>query len=190
MEINMDDFEAIGRIKQGDIGGLELLIARYQLKAIRTAFLITHDERLAEDVVQDVFIRFFHHARHFDQARPFAPYFLRCVVNSALDATQKQSREVPLVAEGNEDGVLSILLSQARVVESQVEFTQLKLEILDSLVRLSPRQRAVIVQRYYLEMSEREIARELKVAPGTVKWLLNAARTRLRTILKMEGSVE
>jgi DNA-directed RNA polymerase specialized sigma24 family protein len=40
-----------------------------------------------------------------------------------------------------------------------------------------------VVQRYYLEMSEREMAQALKVAPGTVKWLLNAARARLRELL-------
>ena len=44
----MEDFEAIRSIQQGDISGLELLVTRYQLKVIRTAFLITHDARLAK----------------------------------------------------------------------------------------------------------------------------------------------
>ena len=185
----MDDFEAIVRLKQGEICGLEWLIAHHQLKAVRTAFLITHDEHLAEDVVQNVFLRFFHKVHHFDQTRPFEPYFLRCVVNAALDGIQKGCREVPFY--GNDDGlVIENLLSQARSVETQVEFCQLKREILDALARLSPRQRTVIIQRYYLEMSEQEMAREMEIAPGTVKWLLNAARTRLRTMLKTEGSVE
>jgi DNA-directed RNA polymerase specialized sigma24 family protein len=45
------------------------------------------------------------------------------------------------------------------------------------------------VQRYFLEMSEKEMAEQLEAAPGTVKWLLNAARTRLRSLLS-ERSVE
>jgi RNA polymerase sigma factor (sigma-70 family) len=68
-------------------------------------------------------------------------------------------------------------------VESQVEFIQIQQAILDALSKLSPRQRAVIVQRYYLDMSEREMALTLDAAPGTVKWLLNAARDRLRHLL-------
>jgi len=48
---------------------------------------------------------------------------------------------------------------------------------------LSPRQRAVIVQRYFLEMSEKEMAVESGAAVGTIKWLLNAARERLRGLL-------
>jgi RNA polymerase sigma-70 factor (ECF subfamily) len=49
--------------------------------------------------------------------------------------------------------------------------------------RLSSRQRAAVVQRYFLGMTEKEMADTLEAAPGTVKWLLNAARTRLRELL-------
>jgi DNA-directed RNA polymerase specialized sigma24 family protein len=45
----------------------------------------------------------------------------------------------------------------------------------------------VVVQRYYLEMSEQEMALALDAAPGTVKWLLNAARERLRHMLGQKG---
>lgn len=75
------------------------------------------------------------------------------------------------------------LLDRAASVESQVEFTLLKREILAALSKLPPRQRAAIVQRYYLEMSEQEMSLTLEAAPGTVKWLLNAARKRLRHLL-------
>ncbi len=47
----MDDLEAIQRLKDGDIGGLEVLVTRYQDKAVRTAFLITHDEDESVDIV-------------------------------------------------------------------------------------------------------------------------------------------
>jgi hypothetical protein len=46
----MDDLQAIRRLKNGDIGGLESLIACYQAKALRTAFLITQDEMMAVSV--------------------------------------------------------------------------------------------------------------------------------------------
>jgi DNA-directed RNA polymerase specialized sigma24 family protein len=41
----------------------------------------------------------------------------------------------------------------------------------------------VIVQRYFLEMSEKEMADESGTAVGTIKWLLNAARERLKILL-------
>jgi hypothetical protein len=51
----MDDLQAIRRLKAGDIGGLEILVVRYQWQAVQTAYLITHDEQLAEDVAQETF---------------------------------------------------------------------------------------------------------------------------------------
>ena len=86
--------------------------------------------------------------------------------------------------------LLETLLAQAISVETQIETAQLDRKILEALFRLPPRQRAVIVQRYYLEMSESEMAQTLEIAPGTVKWLLNAARTRLRSMLGVERSAE
>ncbi len=186
----MDDLQAIRRLKSGDIGGLEILIARYQAKAVRTAYLVTHDEPIAEDVVQDAFVRFYERIRHFDESRAFEPYFLRSVVNAALNAMEKENRSTTTPDEAIDAIALERLLACASTVEEQVEFAQLKREIHQALGALSPRQRAVAVQRYYLEMSEKEMTEALNLAPGTVKWLLNAARGRLRALLGLQRSVE
>ncbi len=181
----MEDGQAIQRLKQGDLGGLEPLMSRYQLRAARVAFLITQDERLAEDIVQDVFVRIFERIRHFDDSQPFQPYLMRSVVHAALNSLRGQSRMLSL-----DDGqnALEGLLDQAASVESQIESGQLQEEILTALSKLSPRQRAVIVQRYYLEMSEKEMVQTLGAAPGTIKWTLNVARERLRHLLGQKGA--
>lgn len=178
----MDDLQAIRRLKSGDIRGLEVLIARYQEKAVRTAYLVTHHETLAEDVVQDVFVRFYDRIRHFDETRTFEPYFMRSVINAALNAIEKESRST-VFSDEIDASTIENLLASAATVEDQVEFTQLKGEILRALEHLSPRQRVVVAQRYYLEMSEQEMSEALDLAPGTIKWLLNAARSRLKTLL-------
>ena len=184
----MEDLQAIRRLKRGDMGGLECLIACYQTKALRTAFLITHDEPMAEDIVQDVFIHFCQRIKYFDEARPFGPYFLRSVVNAALNCIEREKKGQYFPERSTSE--LENLLEEAASVEEQVEFNTLKWQIKDALEELSPRQRAVIVQRYYLEMSEKEMAAALDSPPGTVKWLLNAARTRLRSLLGSERTAE
>jgi RNA polymerase sigma-70 factor (ECF subfamily) len=178
--------QAIQHLKDGDIGGLETLVVRHQAKAVRVAFLITHDETLAEDVVQDTFMRIYHRIKRFDLSRPFEPYLLRSVVNAALDVAQK-TRHLSL--EGDLDQVEG-LLSQAASVESELEYIQLKQRIVAALAKLEPRQRAAVIQRYYLEMSEKEMAAALDAAPGTVKWLLNTARAKLHDLLGSERSAE
>jgi RNA polymerase sigma-70 factor (ECF subfamily) len=184
---DMDDLQAIRRLKCGDIGGLELLIARYQDKALRTAFLVTHDQPLAEDVVQEAFVHFFQRARSFDEACPFEPYFLHCVVNAALNALKKENRGK---CSTDDIHVLETLLDKAASVEEQAEFNALKKQIFEVLSILAPRERAVIVQRYYLQMSEEEMSAALGAPRGTVKWLLNAARERLRSLLGSERMSE
>lgn len=181
----MDDLKAIRCLKVGDIGGLELLIARYQVKAVQTAYLVTQNEPMAEDVVQEAFVRFYERARYFDESRPFEPYFLRCVANRALNMVEKEHRAVSF-DEDLDAPILPSLLARAVSVEEQVEYAQLKTEIARTLESLSPRQRAAVTLRYYLGMSEKEMAEALKVAPGTVKWLLNAACSRLRVLLSPE----
>ena len=180
----MEDLKAIRRLKRGDMGGLECLIARYQGKALRTAFLILHDEPMAEDVVQDVFIRFYQRAKSFDEARPFEPYFLRSIVNAALNCIEREKKG-QYFPEGD-TSELENLLEEAASVEEQVEFNALKWQIAEALTDLPPRQRAAVIQRYYLEMSEKEISEALDSPPGTVKWLLNAGRARLRALLNLE----
>lgn len=179
----MDDLEAIRRLKSGDLRGLEALMERYQVKAVRAAFLITHDKAAAQDVVQETFIRIHDRIHQFDPSHPFEPYLIRSVINASLNAVRGDRN----LASLDEDNELENLLDRAASVESQVDFIQLQHEILDALSKLSPRQRAVIVQRYYLDMSEREMAVSLDTAPGTVKWLLNAARDRLRHLLGQKG---
>ncbi len=179
----MDEITAIRRLKAGDFGGLEYLMSRYQVKAARAAFLITRDKAKAEDVVQDVFLHIFQRPGHFEEDRRFEPYLMRSVVNAALNACRSEKKSISL--EGNLE-MVERLMEQAASVESQAEYSQRKSEILDALGQLPPRQRAVIVQRYYLEMSEQEMSLALDAAPGTVKWLLNSARTGLRNLLKKE----
>lgn len=185
----MDDLEAIRRLKNGDVGGLEILLACYQRKAVQTAYLILHDEQLAEDVAQDTFVRIYKRIRHFDETRPFAPYLLRCVVNAYLNVSQRTSRWVQFGAGTNVEAVADLILL-AVSTEEVAEHARLKQEVADALKALPPRQRAAIVQRYYLGMSEKEMAKSLSTAPGTIKWLLNNARGRLRSLLGAERNAE
>ena len=184
VEILTEDVQAIRYIKSGDVSGLEFLMSRYQVKAARAAFLITHDEAVAQDVVQETFIRIYQRVHQFDERYPFEPYLMRSIINASLNAMRGTDKQVSL---DGADGKIMDLLDRADSIETQAESSELQREIMDALSKLPLRQRAVIVQRYYLEMSEKEMAYALEVPPGTVKWLLNAARERLRGLIGMKG---
>lgn len=182
----MTEAQAIRRLKKGDIGGMEELVALHQAKALRTACLITRDEETAKDAVQETFLRVYQRIRFFDETRPFEPYLLRSVVHTAINMAEKQRKEVGLEDE-LAPAEVELLINRATSTEDQVEYRQLKQEILNGISRLAPRERAVIVERYYLDLSEKEMAERHEVAPGTVKWLLNGARKKLRAFMGLES---
>lgn len=167
------------RLKRGDIGGLETLVRAYQVKATRVAFLITNDTALAEDIMQTAFIRVYDHIDTFDEARPFEPWLMRIVVNTALKTLRRDRQRLDwdfnvedVFAESDAD--------PADVLESQ----ELARRVQAALNRLKPEQRAVIVLRYYLGYSETEISSELQRPLGTVRWQIHAARQQLKGLLR------
>lgn len=180
----MEEAEAIARLKRNDISGLEALVHRYQVQAVRVAALITRDRGLAEDIVQSAFIRAHERIAQFDDSRPFGPWFLRSVVNDALKSVTRGRREI-----GLESDILDALGPAGFRPESALDPVELaegaetRRAVREALDKLPPEQRAAIVMRYYLELSEADMADQLGCARGTVKWRLHAARARLRRLL-------
>ena len=92
----MDEQQAIARLKQGDLSGLEFLVQQHQAKAIHTAYLILGDPAQAEDLVQTAFLRVARKINQFDDRRAFRPWFLRAIVHDALKAAKRQQRSLSL----------------------------------------------------------------------------------------------
>lgn len=181
----MNERRAIGQIKRGNIKGLEALVRAYQVQAIRTAYLITRDRAMAEDVVQTAFLRSAERIDQFDANRPFGPWFLRIVVNDAIKAASRSTQFVSLEGEAGEEGIVlaDLLVDPNPGPGDRVEAMDIQQAIRAALSHLSPEQRGAIVQRYYLGWSEADMAKYWSCPPGTIKWRLHAARKRLRALL-------
>lgn len=181
-ELYIREQEAIDRLKQGDIGGLETLVRKYQLQAIRAADLITRDRALAEDIVQDAFLKVYKRIDQFDAGRPFGPWFIRIVINDTLKAISKDDRWLPL--ENFPEDNLEFLFTEADALpEAWLEGRETREQIWEALGKLPPEQRAAIVLRYFLDISVDEISRGMISPSGTIKWRLHKARERLRQLL-------
>ncbi|MCA9944100.1 MAG: RNA polymerase sigma factor [Anaerolineales bacterium] len=179
------EIEAIRQLKQGDVRGLKTLVNAHQTKALRVAYLITGSSALAEECVQDAFIQVYQHIEQFDDRRPFAPWFLRIVSNNAIKTGRREQRCVSFNDSANDAEALLIagLTEWRRNLDEQVAEKITREEIWALLEKLSPTQREAIVSRYYLDMSEAEMAERLETAPGTIKWRLYAARQRLQKLI-------
>lgn len=175
----MEESEAVDRLKRGDISGLEALVTRYQTQAVQAAFLVVGDYALAEDVAQAAFLRAYDRIASFDASRRFGPWFMRLVINQAInmaggrhdlsyDAQNRDDLDVPSPEPG---------------LQEWLEASETREEILAALDTLSPKQRAAVVMRYYLDLSDAEVSQRLEVPQGTVRRRLHDARQRLRKLL-------
>jgi RNA polymerase sigma-70 factor (ECF subfamily) len=180
----MDDRIAISRIKQGDLNGLETLIKQHQVSAVHAAYLIVYDRALAEDVVQSAFVRVVERIYQFDEGHPFAPWFFRIVVNDALKAAKKQKRHVPLEEFDEPTTQLAEWLTHPEMKpETLIEQKEMREYILKAIQSLPPEQRAVVVMRYFLDMSEAAMSEKMDRPLSTIKWWLRDARKRLYDLM-------
>ena len=184
---DIDDTHAVATLKAGDIGGLEFLVRAYQVRAVRAAYLVTRDRGLAEEVVQSAFLKAYERIGQFDAGRPFAPWFLRIVINDARKVATKRSRHVSLqrLLTGGEVPLAGLLIDSNPWPEETAARSETARTLWEALDQLPPNQRAAVVLRYYLGLKEPEIATRIGRARGTVKRLLHVARRQLRDLLSI-----
>jgi RNA polymerase sigma-70 factor, ECF subfamily len=112
------------------------------------------------------------------------------VVNLAQRAAARAGRQMPLEgpAPGSSLSLEEVLADDAPGPEALAEQAEQRERLWQALGRLAPAQRAAVVQRTYLGLSEAEMAASDGIAAGTVKWRLHAARERLREWLAAVGA--
>lgn len=177
---------AIARLKHGHLDGLEVLVNTYQALAVQAAYLIVRDAPLAEDIVQEAFLRAAERIYQYDENRPFKAWFLRSVVNAALKSAKRQQRLVPLEPDPQEEVAAAArwLLDPGPLPEEWVEARETRQVVWKALGCLPPEQRAAVVLRYFLGMKETEMAASLDWPLSTLRWRLRTAQQRLRILLR------
>jgi RNA polymerase sigma-70 factor (sigma-E family) len=140
---------------------------------LRTAYLIVWDLPEAEDLVQETLFKVARRWPKVSRMEHPAAYARRILVNLALDGSLKRSRRR---AE----------LSAARPGHPAVSAAPLDThdELHAALVALPPRQRAVLVLRYFLDLPEAEVAAALQCSLGTVKSTASRGLARLEQTLR------
>lgn len=139
--------------------------------AYRSAYRVTGDAAASEDAASEALVRAGLRWRRISGRS--LPWVVRVATNLAIDQTRRRARERRVAHHGTTpDGIESV---------------QASVDLHRALKALPKRQREVVVLRYFGELSEREIAAELGVAPGSVKSHASRGLAALRARLE-EGS--
>jgi RNA polymerase sigma-70 factor (sigma-E family) len=142
---------------------------------LRTAYLIVWDDGEAEDIVQECLLkaaRRWPRIRRMEQPRA---YVRRMLVNLALDDARGRARRRTEL----EPGALA-----GRIALDPLPAFDERTELLQALGELPERQRAVLVLRYFNDLTEAQVAEVLGCAPGTVKSSASRGLARLREALQ------
>jgi RNA polymerase sigma-70 factor (sigma-E family) len=167
----------VERLAAGDIGRLGDLYLRHADAAVRLAYLLTGDGALAEDLVQDAFVRLAGRLAHLRDPGAFEAYLRKTVVNLSRSHFRRRRVERSYVERARGAAEAQAAAWTDRPFEDRDELWV-------ALRRLTPRQRAAIVLRFYEDLSERRVAELLSCRPGTVKSLVARGLETLRNEMR------
>ena len=172
----MEEKVLVQRSKEGDQEAFSVLVNKYKTKVFRLAFSLTRDRDIADDLAQEAFIRAYLSLPKFQQKSEFGTWLYRITVNHTMDYLRKKTRrkEVPF-----DDFPIS-QEEETLTPEKDKEEEQKRTILYRSLEKLPEKYRLILTLRDRQGFSYKEIAKILKISPGTVDSRLHRAREMLR----------
>jgi RNA polymerase sigma-70 factor (ECF subfamily) len=173
-----DENALIEQAQHGDRNAFGELVSRYYPGVVRVVYRLCGDNRLAEDMAQEAFLRGWVALPSFHPQSSLRNWLYRIAVNATLDVLRRRTEE-PI-----EDEALQMVPDQAASPETTLIEKERVAQLQQAMRALPEAARSVLVLREYGGLSYQEIASVLDVPVGTVMSRLNYARNRLRELLK------
>lgn len=172
----------VWRLNRGDARALCRVYEKYRDDLLRLAASMLGDDATAEDIVQDVFVRFAGLARTFRLTGSLKGYLATCVANAARNSLKAAQRRAATSPNGAA-GVQSEAPSPERWMIGSEEFEQVS----RAISRLPSEQREVVTLRLYGDMRFRDIAGWQKTSIKTVQSRYRYGLQKLRSALNGEA---
>ena len=172
-----DEQQLLLRAREGDRSAFRLLVEHHIRGAYDVAFGFVRDHDIADDIVQDAFLRAFDALEEFRGDAKFSTWLHRIVVNLSLNRVKRERtkalREVPIMN--------AIPLASTEGVDPSA--IDLRGHLERALHELPTLQRAVVILRHYEGMSTEQVSRILQCSEGTVKTHLFRGLSKMRSKL-------
>ena len=173
----LDEDDLIQRAKRGDKHAYEELVYAYQGIAFRTAYVLAGNGADAEEAAQDGFVKAWRALGRFRDGAPFRPWLLQIVANEARNRRRSAGRRAHLALRAATEYPSG---DAAPSPEAALLSTEQREGLLAAVNELPEDQRSVITLRYFIGLSEQEVAETLDLPTGTVKSRTSRALERLR----------
>lgn len=175
----MTDQELIARARDGDNHAFAELVKRYESQVAAVVIGMLGNSDAADDVGQEVFIRFYKALRSFRGDAALGTYLTRIAINLSLNELKRRKRRRLFFSKSeNEKPILEIATDEKPESFENHELVQTALQ------KLEPGFRAVVVLRLIEGYSTEETAQALKLPLGTVLSRLSRAQKKLQEYLR------
>lgn len=173
------DDEIVERVLRGDTALYEILVSRYNQRVYRTVRAILRDDDVAEDVMQDAYVRAFQHLGQYEHRAAFSTWLTRIAVHEAFARLRDRKRfeatdTVEFDATPTTTGSISMTPEQAAASAQTHKLLE------QAVLSLPTTYRSVVVLRDVEGMSTAETAAALDLTEEAVKVRLHRARALLR----------
>lgn len=144
------DLELVKQVKEGDQAAFGELVKRHQRSLLRVIWRMVREQSLAEDIVQEAFVKAYQKIHYFEERSSFKSWMYRIAFNTASNKLRGMKREGV--------NVDNIHLFSTSGAEQKMMHDDLKLLISKELAKLPDRQRTALTLRIFEDMSFQEIA--------------------------------
>jgi RNA polymerase sigma-70 factor (ECF subfamily) len=179
----MDEASLIRKAAQGEVSAFDALVDRHSPAIMAVVRARTGDLALAEEIVQDAFVRMFRHLPRFRGESSLRTWLVRVALNLATDAARRDRRRFEFTLES----VVECAAADESAEQVSIHSEQTG-RVRHALRQLPEAMRVAISLRYDAGLSYAEIARVLDVPIGTVASRIASAIGRLRVALGSEGT--
>ena len=164
------DLGLVKRAKSGDYQAFDLLVLKYQSRLISTAFKFVKDVQIAEDIVQDSFIKAFKALDSFREDSSFYTWIYRIAVNTSKNFLVSKKRKSELLnSDLSEEASYEIEPVETYSPEDLLQATQLKKVITETIDQLGEDTRTALTLRELDGLSYEQIADVINCPVGTVR---------------------
>jgi RNA polymerase sigma-70 factor (ECF subfamily) len=180
------DLELMLRVRRGDSESFEVLLRRYRAPLVSFFVRMVHDQALAEDLAQEVFLRVYQARHRYQPEAKFTTWIYRIATNLGLNAIRDRK---PMVAASDyedekAESETAKIADSRPTVEQQMMHADRERMIREAVEALPEKQCVAVILHKYQDVDYRQISKVLGVSESAVKSLLFRAYESLRQRLE------
>jgi RNA polymerase sigma-70 factor (ECF subfamily) len=186
--VQLTDNELIQQFQEGNTRAFDALIDRHQERIYNAILFMVKDSYLAEDLIQDIFIKIIHNLKlnKYNDEGKFLPWALRIAHNFCVDHFRKVKR-TPTIKTSDDQDLFEIIKHSDHPADYKMTRTQTHRNIQELVDLLPEEQREIIVLRHYANLSFKEIAQMTNCSINTALGRMRYGLINLRKMMNERG---